>query len=59
LHEGNAATDLYLDPKVEKTFVVVRIMRLIDTFAGYGFLQMTIASTRRSRSNRVQDAFDS
>jgi len=29
LHEGNAATDLYLDPNVEKTFVVVRIMPLI------------------------------
>jgi len=29
LHEVNAATDLYLDPNVEKTFVVVRIMPLI------------------------------
>jgi len=43
LHEGNAATDLYLDPNVEKTFVVVRIMPLIRHVRGfYGFLQMII-----------------
>jgi hypothetical protein len=40
LHEGNAATDLYLDPNVEKTFVVVRIMPLIRRVRGRGFLQV-------------------
>jgi hypothetical protein len=37
LHEGNAATDLYLDPNVEKTIVVVRIMPLIRRVRGLGF----------------------
>jgi hypothetical protein len=40
LHEGNAATDLYLDPNVEKTFVVVRIMPPIRRVRGRGFLQV-------------------
>jgi hypothetical protein len=37
LQEGNAATDLYLDPNVEKTFVVVRIMPLIRYVRGLPF----------------------
>jgi hypothetical protein len=35
--EGNAAADLYLDPNVEKTFVVVRIMPPIRHVRGLQF----------------------